>query len=191
MLTDKAPRQAEMKEEYLRSDDLRSILLPPVEPLRTLSGQLEQALKSENKTDIRRISNQIARSFSQSVGIPAPPVSILGARPLEVTETSQAELFGDYDFESAKIRLWMRTAVHKRTTSFGTFLSTLCHELCHHWDVVGLELPNTYHTRGFYERAGLLYHHMRGTPIRPLVWDELRGGLYSINWPKTMQGARR
>jgi len=27
-----------------------------------------------------------------------------------------------------------RTAVHKEVTSFGTFLSTLCHEFCHHLD---------------------------------------------------------
>lgn len=32
------------------------------------------------------------------------------------------------------IRVWMRTAVRKDVTSFGTFLSTLCHEFCHHLD---------------------------------------------------------
>jgi hypothetical protein len=38
-----------------------------------------------------------------------------------------AELFV-YQFDKKVIRVWMRTAVQKRVTSFGTFLSTLCHE---------------------------------------------------------------
>ena len=32
------------------------------------------------------------------------------------------------------IRVWMRTAVRKGVTSRGTFLTTLCHEFCHHLD---------------------------------------------------------
>ena len=32
------------------------------------------------------------------------------------------------------ICVWMKTAVRKEITSFGTFLSTLCHEFCHHLD---------------------------------------------------------
>jgi hypothetical protein len=43
-------------------------------------------------------------------------------------------VFGDYDPETSVIRVWMRTAVRKEVTSFGTFLSTLCHEFCHHLD---------------------------------------------------------
>jgi hypothetical protein len=31
--------------------------------------------------------------------------------------------------ETMLIRLWMRTTVRKQVTSFGTFLSTLCHEI--------------------------------------------------------------
>jgi CHAT domain-containing protein len=35
------------------------------------------------------------------------------------------ELFGDYDPEQNLTRVWMRAAVRKRMTSFGTFISTL------------------------------------------------------------------
>ena len=49
-------------------------------------------------------------------------------------ENWATELFGDYNPETMLIRVWMRTAVRKEITSFGTFLSTLCHEFCHHLD---------------------------------------------------------
>jgi len=65
------------------------------------------------------------------------------------------ELFGDYAPETMLIRLWMRTTVRKEVTSFGTFLSTLCHEFCHHLDFQRFGLADSWHTRGFYERAVL------------------------------------
>ena len=54
------------------------------------------------------------------------------------------------------IRVWMRTAVRKEITSFGTFLSTLCHELCHHLDYELFVLEETFHTEGFYKRESSL-----------------------------------
>ena len=42
--------------------------------------------------------------------------------------------------------------------------------------------------RGFYERAGELYHHVRGTPVRLLCWEKQKDGTYKINWPLTMRG---
>jgi hypothetical protein len=47
----------------------------------------------------------------------------------------------------------MRTAVRKDVTSFGTFLRTLCHEFCHHLDFQKFGFNDSWHTRGFYERA--------------------------------------
>jgi hypothetical protein len=78
---------------------------------------------------------------------------VLATRPLRVQEVGWAtELFGDYHHDNKLIRVWMRTAVQKHVTSFGTFLSTLCHEFCHHLDRERLGFPHTPHTRGFYER---------------------------------------
>jgi len=65
--------------------------------------------------------------------------------------------------------VWLRTAVLKQATSLGTFLSTLCHEFCHHLDFV-FGFHDSWHTRGFYERAAVLYHHARGMP-RKLTFD--------------------
>lgn len=64
------------------------------------------------------------------------------------------------------IRVWMRTAVRKQVTSFGTFLSTITHESCHHLDFKLFGFADSWHTRGFYERVAALYHHARGTPLR-------------------------
>lgn len=188
MITDKVPRKAALKLEYLRSDEMRVIQLPSVEPIRTQARLLEAALSNDSRTEVKKTTSALATTLAAAFNVAAPSVRILGARPLEVTETSADELFGDYDLETALIRLWMKTPLKKKPTSYGTFLSTLCHEFCHHLDIVSFELPNTYHTRGFYERAGLLYHHVRNTPIRPLVWTEQPDGTYRINWPETMRG---
>jgi hypothetical protein len=55
--------------------------------------------------------------------------------------------------------VWMRTAVHKQVTSFGTFLSTLCHEFCHHLVYERFRFQDSWHTRGFYERTAALTTH--------------------------------
>lgn len=188
MITDTPPRKAELRQEYANSETLVTFPMPPIGALRQLSGQLEQVLKKEDRKDIQRICNAIAVEVSSFYKVIPPTVRVLGARPLEENGDMVDETYGDYDFNTQVIRLWMRTAVLEKVTSFGTLLSTLCHEICHHLDVVHLGFPSTFHTRGFYERAGLLYHHVRGTPSRKLVWDNRKDGTYIINWPQTMRG---
>ncbi|PYV94296.1 MAG: hypothetical protein DMG89_25735, partial [Acidobacteria bacterium] len=91
-------------------------------------------------------------------------------------ENWATELFGDYNPETMLIRVWMRTAVRKEITSFGTFLSTLCHEFCHHLDYQQFGFRGSWHTRGFYERTAALYHHARGTLPKRLFWVAVPGG---------------
>ena len=79
-----------------------------------------------------------------------------------------ASSFGPDSPDAMLIRVWMRTAVRKDIMSFDTFLSTLCHEFCHHLDFQHLGFADSWHTRGFYERAAVLYHHARGTPPKKL-----------------------
>jgi hypothetical protein len=190
MNTDSIPRKKSLKEEYERSENMRAIILPAEEPVRSYAKRLERALAEEDRKGVQSAANDIAKIFAESFEIPDSPIKVLGVRPRKVTETSVYETFGDYDTETMKIRLWMRTAVLQKPSAFGTLLSTLCHELCHHLDSVYLELPNTYHTRGFYERSGVLYHHIRNTPLRQLVWTPHKNGTFSINWPATMRGAK-
>lgn len=189
MITDKPPRKKSQKEEYSRSDRMCILELPGIAPLRKCAAQLEQSLGQENRREVQLVSNELAAIVSDTYNVSVPTVRVFGVRPLEITEDFVDETYGDYDLNTARIRLWMRTAVRRKATSFGTLLSTLCHELCHHLDVVSLDFPNTFHTRGFYERAGLLYHHVRGTPRRRLVWTEQTDGTFRINWPETMRSS--
>jgi len=188
MITDPVPRRAERKREYECSDRLLKVPLPPAQALAAHCRNLEKALADESLKSVQSAADALAAAVAGAFQSPCPAVKVLGVRPRRVTESSVHELFGDYDPQTARIRLWMRTPVRRQPTSFGTLLSTLCHELCHHFDVVSLGLPNTFHTRGFYERAGLLYHHIRRTPPRRLVWVRLAAGRFHINWAETMRG---
>jgi hypothetical protein len=82
----------------------------------------------------------------------------------------------------------MRTALRKQVTAFGTFLSTLCHEFCHHLDYQRFGFRDSWHTRGFYERCAALYHHARGTPPKRLFWLRVPGGRWRIDWARTNRG---
>jgi len=82
----------------------------------------------------------------------------------------------------------MRTAVRKEITSLGTFLSTLCHEFCHHLDFQRFRFADSWHSRGFYERTAALYHHLRETLQKRLFWVPVSGELWRIDWPRTNRG---
>jgi hypothetical protein len=123
--------------------------------------------------------------------VPTCAIRVLAARPLRVRERGTFELFGDYDQETSVIRVWMRTAIRKQVTSFGTFVSTLCHEFCHHLDFQKFGFPDSWHTRGFYERAAALYHHARGTPLKKLFWVPIIGGRWRIDWQRTNRSYER
>jgi len=191
LITDKPPRKKVDKQEYSRSDDMRSMPLPVIGSLRENAALLERALADENRAALQKLSNSLALEIASAYGAEPANIKVLGVRPLEKSDDYVDEIYGDYDPETLRIRLWMRTAVKKKATSYGTFLATLCHEVCHHLDIVKFELPNTFHTRGFFERTGLLYHHIRDTPPRNLVWKEDTGGIYRINWPETMRGEKQ
>ena len=121
---------------------------------------------------------------SEFYGVSDCGVRVLAARPLRVRESWSTEHFGDYTPETMLISEWMRTAVRKEITSFGTFLSKLCHEFCHHLDYQKFGFHDSWHRRGFYDRAAALYHHARGTPPKRLFWVPTSG-----EWPRTNRGA--
>jgi len=173
------------------SDALRTLKLPPPQALQAYAQRLEAAMAQESQLETERACHAIAAEVSEAFGVATPPLSLLGVRPHRVSEgVCVYQKFGDYDLRTSHIRLWMRTARLKKVTSFGALLNTLCHELCHHLDVVELGFPNTLHTRGFFERTALLYHHIRNTPVRPVVWLEQSDGTFRFNWAKMMSPRR-
>jgi len=188
MITDPVPRSGVRRAEYGRSDARRTVTLPSDDRLHALALEVESALSSGSTAAVRMACAAFLTEAAQFYRVPEPKVCVLAARPLRVYERGSAELFGDYDLRTMLIRVWMRTAVQRRVTSFGTLLSTLCHEFCHHLDLHLLGFSSTPHTRGFYQRTAVLYHHCRATPLRPLVWRDIGRGLWQVDWSR-MTGA--
>jgi hypothetical protein len=187
MLTDVPPRKAN-RAGFLESDRIRTLDLPQDGQLVAIAKSLELAMKATS-ADVRRACAQFLNAASEFYEVPACGIRVLAARPLRVREHWTTELLGDYAPETMLIRVWMRTAVRKEITSFGTFLSTLCHEFCHHLDYQKFGFHDSWHTRGFYERAAALYHYARGTPTKRLFWVPVAGGRWRIDWPRTNRTA--
>ena len=175
MLTDAPPRKAN-RAGFLESDQTRTLDLPHDRSLLTITKSIESAMRRGRSTDVRRTCADFLKAASEFYKVAECGIRVLAARPLRVRESWSTEPFGDYTPETTLIRVWMRTAVRKEVTSFGTFLSTLCHEFCHHLDFKKFSFADSWHTRGFYERAGVLYHYSRGTPLKRLFWVPLAGG---------------
>jgi hypothetical protein len=174
MLTDAPSRKN--RTEFSESDRIAMLDLPRNGVVTEITHRLEAAMKADKIRDVRSACADFLATASDFYEVPTCGIRVLAARPLRTRERRTFELFGDYDPETSVIRVWMRTAVRKEVTSFGTFLSTLCHEFCHHLDFEKFGFVDSWHTRGFYERAAVLYHHARSTPLKKLFWVPMAGG---------------
>jgi len=186
MLTDSPPRKN--RAPFAASDRITTLDLPQNVALPQIAKRLESAMKADSIQAVRSACTEFLATAAGFYGVPTCGIRVLSARPLRVRERSSFELFGDYAPDTKFIRVWMRTAVRKEVTSFGTFLSTLCHEFCHHLDFQRFGFPNSWHTRGFYERAAVLYHHAQGTPVKRLFWVPMSHGHWRIDWVRTNRG---
>lgn len=188
VLTDTPPSNSN-RAAFLESDRIRTLDLPQSGQLVVIAKSLESAMKAATSRDVRRTCAEFLNAASEFYEVPACAIRVLAARPLQGREHWMTELFGDYTPETMLIRVWMRTAVRKEITSFGTFLSTVCHEFCHHLDYQKFRFQDSWHTRGFYERTAALYHGARGTPPKRLFWLPTSGGRWRIDWARTNRGA--
>jgi hypothetical protein len=188
MLTD-APPSDENLAGFLKSDRLLTLALPESGRLPEIAKAFEAAMKTGKTSDVRLACAEFLQQASEFYRVPPCGVRVLAARPLRVREHWTSELFGDYHIETMAIRLWMRTAIRKEVTSYGTFLSTLCHVFCHHLDFHLFGFADSWHTRGFYERTAALYHLAKGTQRMRLFWRAAPGGRWQIDWQRTNRGA--
>ncbi len=182
-----APPRGRNGAGFLESDRIRRLDLPQDGRLPEIAVAIESAMQNGKAADVRRPCTGFVEEPRTST-VPRRAASAFSPlAPLRVREHWTTELFGDYDPGTMLIRLWMRTAVRKEITSFGTFLSTLCHEFCHHLDFQLFKFADSWHTRGFYERTAALYHHARGTPRKRLFWASV-SGRWRIDWQRTNRG---
>jgi hypothetical protein len=168
---------------------MKTLDLPGDPLLTTIAAAIESAMEAGKAADVRKPCTEFLARAAEFYKVPPCSIRVLAARPLRVRENWTTELFGDYDPGTMNIRLWMRTAVRKDVTSFGTFLNTLCHEFCHHLDFHLFNFEDSWHTRGFYERTAVLYHHAKRTPFKKLIWAPVSGGRWRIDWQRTRRGA--
>jgi len=124
MITDNPSHKAKQA-GFLESDRIRTLDLPQNGRLLAIAQSIESAMKAGTTADVRRSCNDFLAETSSFNKTPACDVRVLAARPLRVRESWSSELFGDYNPETMLSRVWMRRAVRKEVTSFGTFLSTL------------------------------------------------------------------
>jgi hypothetical protein len=184
MLTDSPPRK-KSRAEFVESDRTGTLALPRDEALLQIAQTIESAMTAGSAPGVKSASMKFLNICSDFYEVRNCRLRVLAARPLRVRESWTSELFGDYSPDTMLIRLWMRTAVKREITSYGTFLSTLCHEFCHHLDFQRFGFSDSWHTRGFYERAAALYHYARDTAPKRLFWVPVTGGRWRIDWPRT------
>jgi len=179
MFTDTPPRSKDQL-GFLESDRINILDLPQdARLLPEIAKNIEAAMQTGKTTEVRAACAEFLSQASRFYQVPKCGVRVLTARPLKGREWV-TELFGDYDPTTMLMRLWMRTARKKEITSFGTFLSTLCHEFCHHLDYHLFKFRDSWHTRGFYERTAVLYHLARETPYKRLFWLPSPEGVFGL-----------
>lgn len=145
---------------YRQSDAIIAVRLPDARVLQPPALALTEALKSEDRARVQRLSQQITDGIVTQLRLPALGIQVLAVRPSH----DWGELHGLYlpeeDGKAAKIQLWMRTAKHKRVVAYKSYLRTLLHEICHHLDYEFYKFPETFHTEGFYSRESSLFRQL-------------------------------
>ena len=147
---------------YLRSDAIETLGIPVGLALGDMIVGLGAALKSENRSDVQALCQQLISALADGYHVPPVRVRVLARRPAD----GSGELHGLYEPEDqgqrARITVWMRTVQRKQVVAFKTFLRTLIHELCHHLDYELFALEETFHTEGFYKRESSLVAALLG-----------------------------
>lgn len=150
----------EQQRTYRASDEVGAIPLAGAAALQPLVVGIEAALAQDNQPRTQALAQQLADGINARLRVTPLGVVVLAVRP----RNDWGELHGFYrpasGAQGAGIVLWMRTAQRRRAVAFRTFLRTLLHELCHHFDYELLGLPHSFHTRGFYRRESSLFRQL-------------------------------
>ena len=145
---------------YRASDRIDRIALSRPEELEPLRAALEHALAEGRQAEVQRRAQQLADAVLARLGLAPVAIKVLAKRP----SRSWGELHGEYQPADGAtrpvVRVWMRTAQHRRIVAFKTFLRTLLHELCHHLDYALLGLADSFHTEGFFKRESSLFQQV-------------------------------
>lgn len=140
---------------YRRSDAVVRLEIPDAAQLAALVPAIEQGLRDDDCRATGRATRVLCEGLCRALNVPTVVLRVLKRRP----SNSSSELHGLYEREegeTAIIRVWMRTAVNTQPVRLRTFLRTVLHELCHHFDYELLGLSDSFHTEGFFRRESSL-----------------------------------
>jgi hypothetical protein len=143
------------KATYRKSDETVALTLPDAAALLPAIAAIGVGLAADDRSATGKAVRSLCDAMCKQLGAAPLVVRVLAKRPVR----SDAELHGLYERDedgTAVIRVWMRTAAHERVVAFRTFVRTLLHELCHHFDFELLRLRDTFHTEGFFKRESSL-----------------------------------
>jgi hypothetical protein len=146
------------KAVYLKSDAIERVALPAGAPLTGIVDAIATELKAQRRKPVETAAQALLGELARRLEVPPVRVKVLTVRP----SGNWGELHGLYEPEPEAgppplITVWMRTVARKQVVAFRTFLRTLLHEFCHHLDYELYQLPETFHTEGFYKRESNLF----------------------------------
>lgn len=150
---------------YDASDAVATVPLTGLEGIRAAAASLEAALAAEDRRTAAKAAQSLSDAICRALEVAPAKVKVLSRRPSD-DESTLHGLYVREDDEVPVIRVWMRTAAHKRVVRFKTFLRTLLHEVLHHLDYEHLGLEDSFHTKGFFRRESSLVSQVLGTPSR-------------------------
>jgi hypothetical protein len=163
------------KRAYDASDRIERTLLPDAERLRPLMPRLKAALEEDARAKVELITQKLAAEILKQLEVAPITLRVLAVRPAD----GSGELHGLYEgvegrLRTARISLWMRTAMKKKPVAFKSFLRTALHELGHHLDYEYFKLADSFHTEGFYKRESSLFYQLlpeaqKSAPKKPIA----------------------
>jgi len=149
---------------YRKSDAILRVAIPDPAALVPLARAIEPALATGEPRAAQAACQPLVDALNRQLGTPPVRARILARRPHD----AGGELHGLYEPDNggtvARASVWMRTAARDDVVKFRTFLRTLVHEMCHHFDYELYKLPETFHTEGFYARESALVREILGEP---------------------------
>ena len=139
------------------SDRVPSVRFEASPALTATVAALPAVLATGRPGDVQVLAQRIADGVCSQLRVAPVRIEVALRRP----PLRGGELHGLYEPGNGHgrdhITVWMLTAKQGRVVAFKTFLRTLLHELCHHLDYTLLNLRDSLHTQGFYQRESSLF----------------------------------
>ena len=154
---------------YRRSDEIGAVDLPAGVPVAAPVAAIGALLPAGDRTGLQRATQALVDALVEGFAVPPVDLRVLAVRPSDLDGELHGLYEPDEDRAVARITVWMRTAQKKQVVAFRSYVRTVVHEFLHHLDYEHFELPETFHTEGFYRResslANALFAHV-GAPDR-------------------------